>query len=204
MSTPEDIDTDFMKLVKKAKQLLAVDYVDELKGEQAEMLREVLAEIMVYVQQKIQEESESEEAVPAEEEASVEEQEPIQPQPAQPLGAYQAPLPGTTPTPSSMMMSAGARKKGTRKQKGGDINVAANIDRVLNSEGIPNVNNDPHNISSNSRDTVIAGALHPAFTAGRVQPMSSMVGLTDTEKLNMLPNVGGQSGGGRKKRLTKK
>ena len=198
MSTPEEIDSEFMKLVSKAKQLLAVDYVDELKDKQASMLREVLAELMVYVQQKIDQETAAEEASPETAETG-------EVAPAAPVSpsSVQGPFPPLSPTNSSRMMSGGRSKKQKRKQKGGDVNAAANIDRVLNIPG-PDSKNDPHNISSNSRDTIIGSALHPPFTAGRVQQISSMGGLSDSEKQNMLPNMGGQSGGGRKKKPSKK
>ena len=202
MSTPEEIDSEFMKLVSKAKQLLAVDYVDELKDKQASMLREVLAELMVYVQQKIDQETGAEEASPE----TAETGEVGEVAPAAPVSppSVQGPYPPLSPTNSSRMMSGGRSKeqKQKRKQKGG-YNAASDIDRVLNNPG-PDSKHDPRNISSNSPDTIIGSALHPPFTAGRVQQISSMGGLSDSEKQNMLPNMGGQSGGGRKKKPSKK
>lgn len=179
----ENTDETFMELINKAKQLLSADYVDELKSDQAEMLRKVLAEIIVYVQSKMEEETE-ESIVPS----TPEEQTPPAPAPIGPAG----PVVPAVPVSSSYSPMQGGARKGRKVRKGG----AMDIDRILNTDALEYKKSD---ISANSPEVTIGSSVHPPFTAGVSKQMSSMGGLTYSEiNQNLLPNLGGQTGGAKK------
>jgi hypothetical protein len=181
-------DAEFLESTKKVKKLLKVDDIEELESRQAEMIREELSDILRYVMERMQEEEQQqqEEQQPTESSPSAAG---IPEQPAPPAPAP-APAPATAPgTP--MSVSVGGRSK-KRRVKGGN---PMDMDRILNAGSLKDTR--PAGVST---ETQLGSFQHAAFSAGHQAQFSSVGGLPDAQIATMLPKMGSQSGGGRRKK----
>jgi len=204
-------DMDFIEHVKKAKKLLDIGDIDELKQQQAEMLRVELSKIIKYVMDKVQSEREAEQQEQREQQEQQEQQAPPQkmappvlesPQPPQPL-QLQQPL-----TPGGGYKKKNKSKGSTKRVKGGAQNVSTPMsgamdgNRILNTGGLTDANHDPQKVAG-SPEIVIAGSLHRAFSAGNQGGISSTQGLPFNTMNTLLPSYGTVGGSMKSKKKEK-
>jgi len=204
-------DMDFIEHVKKAKKLLDIGDIDELKQQQAEMLRVELSKIIKYVMDKVQSEREAEQQEQREQQEQQEQQAPPQemappvlesPQPPQPL-QLQQPL-----TPGGGYKKKNKSKGSTKRVKGGAQTVSTPMsgamdgNRILNTGGLTDANHDPQKVAG-SPEIVIAGSLHRAFSAGNQGGISSTQGLPFNTMNSLLPSYGTVGGSMKSKKKEK-
>jgi len=198
-------DMDFIEHVKKAKKLLDIGDIDELKQQQAEMLRVELSKIIKYVMDKVQSEREAEQQEQREQQAPPQEMAPPvleSPQPPQPL-QLQQPL-----TPGGGYKKKNKSKGSTKRVKGGAQNVSTPMsgamdgNRILNTGGLTDANHDPQKVAG-SPEIVIAGSLHRAFSAGNQGGISSTQGLPFNTMNTLLPSYGTVGGSMKSKKKEK-
>ena len=198
-------DMDFIEHVKKAKKLLDIGDIDELKQQQAEMLRVELSKIIKYVMDKVQSEREAEQQEQREQQAPPQEMAPPvleSPQPPQPL-QLQQPL-----TPGGGYKKKNKSKGSTKRVKGGAQNVSTPMsgamdgNRILNTGGLTDANHDPQKVAG-SPEIVIAGSLHRAFSAGNQERVSSTQDLPDNMMNTLLPSYGTVGGSMKSKKKEK-
>lgn len=165
-------DEEFLDHVKQVKKLLDVD-IEDLKPQQAMLIREHIVNILEYVMRQMEEEEEEEEEVA--------------PQPVPQVA------PEVAPQPSPPLVGG---RKSRKKQKGGvneiDMKRAGNISDLVNK------NHNPENIAG-SPDIVIAANVPRSFTVSDIPGYSSTSGMSAGTVSSMLPPYGTQQGGGKRK-----
>ncbi len=179
-------DNDFLEHTKAIKQLIDVDYIDDLKPQQAEKLRVELAMVLKYVMKKIEEDRDTEQT----------EREPAQSTAMMTPGSSGPEEPPPTQQPP---MSSGGRitknrkTKRTRTYKGGS---GIDTGRVFNTGSIPNTDHDPYKTMS-SAEIIAAKTIRPANSTGAISGYTSVDGLSTDDMNKLLPYYG--TGGKQKK-----
>ena len=177
-------DEEFLEHTKKVKGLIDVDYIDDLKPQQAEQLRMELAMILRYVMRRIDEEEQSQ----SEPSGSAPSSEP--PVPEQPVVQQEG-----------QPMSGGKtkQKKGKRASYKGGSKIP--IESVLNTSTIPYEGRDPSNMIG-SMELASAKMVRSANSAGAITGFTATSGLSESDINGMLPYYG--TGGKMGKRVQKK
>lgn len=183
-------DIDFLDHVKEAKKLLDIGDINKLKQQQAELLRVELSKIIKYVMDKVQSEREAEQQ---EQQQQEQETAPV-PESQLPMPEYQPQQQPQQPQPAFGGYKKKSKANGkTKRVKGGAIStpISGTMDgnRILNTGGLTNANHDPQKVAGSS-ETVIAGSLHRAFSAGNQAGISSTQGLTLDTMKTLLPFYG--------------
>jgi hypothetical protein len=192
-------DMDFLEHTKRARKIMDIGDIDEIKPQQAELLRIELSKIIKYVMDKVQAEREAEQAFAREQEREPEQQEPER-EPVQGQGQGQGQMESQLPMPNTA--TGGDYKKkskakgATKRIKGGNTqtvpggsSISMNSDRILNTDGLINANHDPRKMDGSS-EVVNANSVHRAFSAGSTFGNSSTGGLPESEIKTMVPYYG--------------